>query len=41
MPKTNEAKLTPLQARQLEIARVAFMQEAPFYSHIYFRWVRK
>jgi predicted metal-dependent peptidase len=36
MPKSkyNEAKLTPLQVRQLEIARVAFMQEAPFYAHL-------
>jgi predicted metal-dependent peptidase len=35
MPK-KEAKLTSQQARQLEIARVAFMQEAPFYAHLYF-----
>ena len=34
--KTTEAKLTPLQIRQLEIARVAFMTEAPFFSHLYF-----
>ena len=32
--KATEAKLTPLQTRQIDISRVAFMQEAPFFAHI-------
>ena len=36
MPNYREAKLSPSEVRALEIARVAFMQEAPFYSHLYF-----
>ena len=36
MKMRQSINLTPLQTRQLEIARVAFMNEAPFYAHLYF-----